>query len=106
MRAINEAEFDSIKRYLESKPKNPTMFFLKTSKLLDRSVATIHRIDSSKDYEGYKKLVASEHQAKNPRVPLQDQLHDARINELLLVRSRGRFGAYRFACERLSELGF
>lgn len=106
MRPLKQEEFESIKSYIENKkPRNPAMFFLRTSKLMDRSVATIHRIDASKDYDAYKKLVKSEHTAKNPRVPLATQLHEAKVNELMIIKSRGRFGAYRAVCERLAELG-
>lgn len=105
MRSVKQDEFDSIKGYLEKhKPKNPTLFFLKVSKLMDRSIATIHRIDASKDYKAYTKLVRSEHTAKNPRTPLHVQLHEARINELVAIRSKGRLGAYKHACQRLDEL--
>lgn len=103
---VTESEFNSIKQYIKShKPKNPTLFFLSTSKLMDRSIATIHRVDASKDYQAYKKLVKSEHLSTNPRVPLSVQLHNARTTELLSIRAKGRLGAYRAVCRRLSELG-
>lgn len=104
---VTEAEFTAIKHYMnDNKPKNPAMFFLQVSKLMDRSMATIHRIDASKNYKEYKALVAAEHAPLKKRVPLAEQISDARISELLLVRSRGRLGAYRAACSRLAELGF
>ena len=37
MRVLKEAEFNSIKQYIDdNKPKNPAMFFLQTAKLMDR----------------------------------------------------------------------
>jgi len=105
MRQVKQPEFDSIKSYLQNhKPKNPALFFLQTSKRMDRSIATIHRIDASKDYQQYVKLVKSEHLAKNPRVPLQEQLLNAKVNELMALKAKGRFGAWKALNQRLGEL--
>lgn len=105
MRVLKEAEFNSIKQYIDdNKPKNPAMFFLQTAKLMDRSIATISRIDASGDYGKYRSIIAAEHSSTHKRVPLAEQVLNARIEELIAIRSKGRFKAYKYVIQRIHEL--
>lgn len=95
---LSEQEFKAIK-----KAKNVDVKTLAGT--MQRSQALIIKVRASKDYQAYKELIKSEHLTRGKRVPLKKQISDAKIEELLTVRSRGRFGAYKYACNRLKEFG-
>lgn len=98
---LTEDEFKAIKSQL--KHKSP-IWFKRIANIMGRSVATIYRIDASKDYKQYKKIIEAEHTPKNPRVPLAEQLHNARVEELNTIILAGRDGAYEAAINRYREL--
>lgn len=96
---ITEQEFKAVKKHLKlSSVKS-------TASTMMRSESCIMRIKASKDFKEYKLLVTAEHKAKKPRTPLPIRIHNARIEELMAIRSRGRMAAYKATCERLRELG-
>lgn len=99
MRAVTEQEFIAIRQALSI--PTPVDVLART---MQRSEAVIRRVAGSSDYISYKALVRSEHRAKRPRKPLSQRIHEARIEELVEARSRGRLGAYKYIIQRLEEL--
>ncbi len=96
---LQEPEFKAIKKHLKLSSVKSTAYVMK------RSESCIMRIRASRDFEEYTELQRAEHRAKKPRTPLSIQLHNAKVTELMAIKSKGKFGAYRAICQRLNELG-
>lgn len=98
MTTLLEPEFKAIKKHLK------IASVASTAKTMNRSQSCIMRIRGSKNYGEYKELVKAEHTAKNPRKPMSVRIHNAKIDELMAIKARGRLGAYNAVCQRLKEL--